>query len=97
MALIRQGEVSNLLPEVQQEVARLAAAPEVRSAYNWFRSQEPQLAHWQVEGNILYGLLCGYTIAKARQAKVTKVIAQRQATERLLSWPEPPFAPAPAR
>jgi len=49
MALIRQGEVSNLLPEVQQEVARLAAAPEVRSAYNWFRSQEPQLAHWQVE------------------------------------------------
>lgn len=55
------------------------------------------MAHWQVEGNILYGLLCGYTIAKARQAKVTKVIAQRQATERLLSWPEPPFAPAPAR
>src|ERR1700722_13295595 len=35
--------------EVQQEVARLAASPEVRSAFNWFRTQEPQLAHWQME------------------------------------------------
>src|ERR1700681_3920290 len=36
-------------PEVQQEVARLAASPEVRSAFNWFRTQEPQLVHWQME------------------------------------------------
>lgn len=49
MALIPQAEVSDLFPTVQQEVARLAASPEVRSAYNWFRSQEPQLAHWQME------------------------------------------------
>src|SRR5277367_4032991 len=35
--------------QVQQEVARLAAAPEVRSAFNWFRLQEPQLAQWQME------------------------------------------------
>src|SRR5262245_4071714 len=35
--------------DVQQEVARLAASPEVRSAFNWFRMQEPQLAHWQME------------------------------------------------
>ncbi len=34
---------------VQQEVSRLAASPEVRSAFNWFRVQEPQLAHWQME------------------------------------------------
>jgi len=34
---------------VQQEVARLAASPEVRSAFNWLRSQEPQLAKWQME------------------------------------------------
>jgi tripeptide aminopeptidase len=34
---------------VQQEVARLAASPEVRSAFNWFRLHEPQLAHWQME------------------------------------------------
>src|SRR5579872_4055715 len=35
--------------EVQQEVARLAASPEVRSAFNWFRLQEPQLLQWQME------------------------------------------------
>jgi acetylornithine deacetylase/succinyl-diaminopimelate desuccinylase-like protein len=35
--------------EMQQEVARLAASPEVRSAFNWFRMQEPQLAQWQME------------------------------------------------
>src|ERR1035441_10039773 len=29
-----------LAPSVQQEVARLAASPEVRSAFNWFRTQE---------------------------------------------------------
>jgi tripeptide aminopeptidase len=34
---------------IQQEVARLAATPEIRSAYNWFRAQEPQFAHWQME------------------------------------------------
>src|ERR1039458_4113332 len=38
-----------LAPSVQQEVARLAASPEVRSAFNWFRTQEAQLAHWQME------------------------------------------------
>jgi len=35
--------------QVQHEVARLAASPEVRSAFNWFRLQEPQLAQWQME------------------------------------------------
>jgi acetylornithine deacetylase/succinyl-diaminopimelate desuccinylase-like protein len=35
--------------QVQQEVARLAASPEIRSALNWFRLQEPQLAQWQME------------------------------------------------
>ncbi len=39
----------SLTPAVQQEVARLAASPEVRSAFNWFRVQEPQLAQWQQE------------------------------------------------
>jgi tripeptide aminopeptidase len=42
-------EVSDVYPTVQEEVSRLAAAPEVRSAFNWFRTQEPQLAHWQLE------------------------------------------------
>lgn len=35
--------------ELQREVARLAASPELRSAFNWFRAQEPQFAHWQME------------------------------------------------
>src|SRR6201993_3757221 len=35
--------------ELQREVARLAAAPEVRSAFNWFRANEPQLLQWQME------------------------------------------------
>src|SRR5579885_252173 len=35
--------------ELQREVARLAASPEVRSAFNWFRAQEPQFAQWQME------------------------------------------------
>ena len=44
-----RANLPELAPAVQHEVARLAASPEVRSAYNWFRSQEPQLLHWQME------------------------------------------------
>src|SRR5215470_16780242 len=44
-----RAEVSESFRTVQQEIARLAAQPEIRSAYNWFRSQEPQFAHWQLE------------------------------------------------
>src|SRR3954464_16086594 len=42
-------DLSDVTPSLQQEVARLAASPEVRSAYNWFRTQEPQLLQWQME------------------------------------------------
>jgi hypothetical protein len=35
------------------------------------------MAHWQVEGNMLYGLLCGYTIAKARHAKVSRALVRQ--------------------
>src|SRR6201982_642004 len=44
-----RGEVSNVYPTVQEEVARLSASPEVRSAFNWFRAQEPRLAPGQRE------------------------------------------------
>src|SRR5438445_4545700 len=44
-----RADMSDVAPSLQQEVARLAAAPEVRSAFNWFRTQEAQLAHWQME------------------------------------------------
>ena len=44
-----RAELPDLAPSVQQEVARLAAAPEVRSAFNWFRAHEPQFLQWQIE------------------------------------------------
>src|SRR5581483_1581767 len=44
-----RADMHELQPLVQQEVARLAASPEVRSAFNWFRTQDPQLLHWQME------------------------------------------------
>jgi tripeptide aminopeptidase len=34
---------------LQQEVARLAALPEVRSVMEWFRDQEAQFTRWQLE------------------------------------------------
>jgi acetylornithine deacetylase/succinyl-diaminopimelate desuccinylase-like protein len=45
----QRAEVSRELPGVQQEIARLSALPEIRSALAWFRTQEPQFAHWQLE------------------------------------------------
>lgn len=44
-----RADMSDVTPSLQQEVVRLAASPEVRSAYNWFRTQEPQLLQWQME------------------------------------------------
>jgi tripeptide aminopeptidase len=36
-------------PTAQQEIARLAGLPELRAAAAWFRAQETQLTHWQLE------------------------------------------------
>ena len=44
-----RADLPDVAPTVQQDVARLAASPEVRSAFNWLRTQEPQLAQWQME------------------------------------------------
>ena len=52
------------------------------------------MAHWQVEGNMLYGVLAGYTIAKARQVKVAKALIERQAA-RSIRW-RPVRPPVPA-
>lgn len=57
------------------------------------------MAHWQVEGNILYGLLAGYTIAKARHAKMSRAY-MRQQIARQRTTGQPPrqqFAPAHAQ
>src|SRR5271168_811000 len=44
-----RADLPDVAPTVQQDVARVAASPEVRSAYNWLRTQEPQLSQWQME------------------------------------------------
>src|SRR6202163_3099233 len=44
-----QVAASNLYPSVQDEVARIAGSPEVRSAFDRFRSRESQFALWQME------------------------------------------------
>ena len=42
---------SEVYPSVQQEVARLAGLPEVRSAFSRFRFEESQFAQWQMEAS----------------------------------------------
>ena len=49
MALTSRPEVSNLFPALQQEIARLAALAEVRSAFAWFLSNEDELTQWQLD------------------------------------------------
>jgi tripeptide aminopeptidase len=49
MAPSSHAEVSEAFPDVQQQIARIAASPEIRSAFAWLRAQEPQFAHWQLE------------------------------------------------
>ena len=44
-----QVAASDLYPPVQQEVARLGALAEVRSVFEWFRTQESRFATWQME------------------------------------------------
>jgi tripeptide aminopeptidase len=44
-----RSEVPYVSPTVQQEIARLAALPETRSAFAWLRAEEAQFATWQLE------------------------------------------------
>lgn len=51
----------------------LKASPTVRPTLiaghaSFFLLNMATMPHWQLEGNIFYGLLCGYTIAKSRVA-----------------------------
>jgi tripeptide aminopeptidase len=41
--------MSQAVPDLQQEIARLCSQPEVRSAFAWLRAQEAQFAQWQME------------------------------------------------
>src|SRR5271157_4369260 len=49
MEPIPQVAASDSYPPVQEEVARLAGSPQVRAAFERFRSQESQFALWQME------------------------------------------------
>jgi tripeptide aminopeptidase len=44
-----RAEVPFVPPTVQQEITRLAALPEARSAFTWLRAEEAQFAAWQLE------------------------------------------------
>jgi tripeptide aminopeptidase len=49
MAPPPRADVSKESPGVPEEIARFSALPEIRAALAWFRTQEPQFAHWQLE------------------------------------------------
>jgi tripeptide aminopeptidase len=49
MPVSSRAEVSQGFPDFQQEIARLSASAELRSAFGWLRAQEAQFAHWQLE------------------------------------------------
>jgi acetylornithine deacetylase/succinyl-diaminopimelate desuccinylase-like protein len=49
ISLSSRAPASETLPAMQQEIARLAALPEVRAAMEWFRDQEAQFTRWQLE------------------------------------------------
>jgi acetylornithine deacetylase/succinyl-diaminopimelate desuccinylase-like protein len=49
MPVSSRAEVSEGFPDFQQEIARLSASAELRSAFAWLRAQEVQFAHWQLD------------------------------------------------
>jgi tripeptide aminopeptidase len=49
MSPASRAPAAETLPALQQEIARLAALPEVRAAMEWFRDQEEQFTRWQLE------------------------------------------------
>ena len=42
-------EAPEITPNIPRELARLSGLREVQAAFAWFRAQEPQFAHWQLE------------------------------------------------
>ncbi|HEV2713886.1 MAG TPA: peptidase M20, partial [Terriglobales bacterium] len=49
MSPVSRAEAPEVLPDLQQEIARLAGLPEIRQALAWLRLQEARLAGWQLE------------------------------------------------
>src|SRR5215468_5269159 len=44
-----RADLPTVSSSIQQEIARLAALPEVRAAFAWLRAEESQFATWQLE------------------------------------------------
>src|SRR5439155_12398463 len=59
MSPVPRAEVSEVLPALQQEIARLAGLPEIRLAFAWLRLQEAQFSAWQLEMARITALLFG--------------------------------------
>ena len=57
------------------------------------------MPHWQVEGNILYSLICGYTFAAARAARLAKIAERPRVSGAGYFTPVPQAGglPAPAQ
>jgi len=51
---------------VAWRVQRTLRAQVLAAHASFFLLNMATMPHWQIEGNILYGLICGYTLAKAR-------------------------------
>jgi acetylornithine deacetylase/succinyl-diaminopimelate desuccinylase-like protein len=49
MVAPQRADWSEAISTAQQQIARLAQLPAVRSIFAWFRSQESQFASWQLE------------------------------------------------
>jgi tripeptide aminopeptidase len=49
MTPVSRASAAETASTIEQEIARLAASSEVRSAFEWFRDQEAEFARWQLE------------------------------------------------
>lgn len=49
MSQVARPFTADSFSDIQAEISRLAALPEVRSALQWFRDQEAEFARWQME------------------------------------------------
>jgi tripeptide aminopeptidase len=49
MSPVSRAEAPEVLPDLQQEIARLAGLPEIRQGLAWLRLQEARLSGWQLE------------------------------------------------
>ena len=93
MATDQRADISEPSLTAQQEIAGLAAVPQVRTALAWFRSQEAQFTNWQLEmsripappfgegprGDWLVGVFRSLELEDVHKDEVGNVLARRGA------------------